>query len=104
MNDPAGSPARGYRPQDLPGYGDPENFPSTSLTPPYGPGNPPPEDDGFMPVETYTTGPNLRVVALECAARVCTPAGAGVGGVTAWKPAEVLAKAGAFLAWLEAGE
>lgn len=92
MNDPEPGFERGYRPQDLPGYGDPENFPSTSLTPPYGPGNPPPESEGWLPVETYTDGSNLRVVALECAV-AC--------GLNA---TNVLTYADQFLKWLEAGE
>lgn len=79
---PDGTAPRGYRPQDPPQDDSP--------------------DESWLEVETYSDGANLRVVALECAARVCTHAGAGVGGVTYWNPAEVIAKADAFLAWLEA--
>lgn len=93
MNDlgPGGTPlARGYRPQDLP-QSDPE----------YGPGDPPPECDrealgGWLPVETYATEPNLRVVALECAAQSVAAA--------VIPPQAVLTRAKKFLEWLEADE
>lgn len=95
--------ARGYRPQDLP-QSDPEPDGREHLAAvQYGPANPPPEDDseGWLPIDTYSVGPNLRVVALECASRACAPAG-GSSGIRSCDADGLIAYASKLLGWLEA--
>jgi hypothetical protein len=66
-----------------------QSNPDLNLPPMALPPEPPP-DESWLPIDTYTAGPNLRVVALECAV---------ASGVSA---TNVLTYADQFLEWLEA--